>query len=593
MVNALVFKFILKCVRPFRKNIFGQALVSIIWAIDISLRPYLLKLMVNTMQGEALSESYNSLLFLGGVYIFMALSIVLIFRVWDYLWLHFNPPLKRHICMVLMTRMMEHSHHFYQDQFAGALANKVKDSISGIPDIIKQLLQDFMPLILALMIAIGVFWQVNSQFALGLFCWITIYLSGTVYLSLKGKHLSEKSAEIRSAVVGRLVDVIGNMVSVRFFSTRKLEEDQLKTHLDDYVYADQARDWFFLKLFAFQGFSFVIFQGLCLFWLIQGYRDGSITPGDFVLILTINISIIDFMWSLSNNIRVFTETLGNVTQSLNMALSPIEIQDIPHATSLKISQGSITFDKVHFHHKGAEPLFKNKSVIIPAGQKVGLVGYSGGGKSTFVNLILRLYDVTGGHILIDGQDIREVTQESLHTAIGMIPQDPALFHRSLMDNIRYGRMDATDNDVIDAAKRAHAHDFIMALPKSYGSLVGERGVKLSGGQRQRIAIARAFLKNAPILILDEATSQLDSLTEKIIQESLWELMQGKTTLVIAHRLSTLLHMDRILVFDKGKIMEDGTHSALLSNGGLYKNLWEAQVGGFLGDRASDVVGGGS
>jgi ATP-binding cassette subfamily B protein len=232
-----------------------------------------------------------------------------------------------------------------------------------------------------------------------------------------------------------------------------------------------------------------------------------------------------------------------------------------------------------------------------------LVGYSGGGKSTFVNLILRLYDITDGAILIDGQDIRDVTQDSLRASIAMIPQDPSLFHRSLMDNIRYGRIDATDEEVISAAKKAHAHEFIEKLSQGYDSLVGERGVKLSGGQRQRISIARAILKNAPILILDEATSQLDSVTESIIQESLWELMNsrfetslsavalrakgdgegGKTVLVIAHRLSTLLHMDRIIVFDQGVIMEDGTHAELLANNGLYRNLWDAQVGGFLGD----------
>ena len=214
------------------------------------------------------------------------------------------------------------------------------------------------------------------------------------------------------------------------------------------------------------------------------------------------------------------------------------------------------------------------------------MGYSGGGKSTFVNLILRLYDVMKGSILIDGQDIRAVTQDSLRKHIAMIPQDPSLFHRSLMENIRYGRLDASDEDVIEAAKKAYAHEFISTLPQGYHSLVGERGVKLSGGQRQRIAIARAILKNAPIFILDEATSQLDSVTENLIQESLWELIQNKTTIVIAHRLSTLLHMDRILVFDKGMIIQDGTHHELLSKSGLYKQLWDAQVGGFFCDDAS-------
>lgn len=286
-------------------------------------------------------------------------------------------------------------------------------------------------------------------------------------------------------------------------------------------------------------------------------------------------------WWTLEQVDELNKLVGKCKQSLTNLFVPLGIKDVNNASLLNVTQGEIIFSKVKFHYKGTEPLFQNKSVKIDAGQKVGLVGYSGSGKTTFVNLILRLYDITDGRILIDGQDIKDVTQDSLREAIAMIPQDPSLFHRTLMENIRYGREKATDEEVIDAAKRAHAHDFIMKLPMNYASLVGERGIKLSGGQRQRVAIARAILKNAPILILDEATSQLDSITELEIQESLWELMQDKTTIVIAHRLSTLLHMDRILVFDEGKIIQDGTHEALLVEEGLYKNLWEAQVGGFL------------
>jgi ATP-binding cassette subfamily B protein len=249
-----------------------------------------------------------------------------------------------------------------------------------------------------------------------------------------------------------------------------------------------------------------------------------------------------------------------------------------------VDKGEISFKNVQFHYKGATPLFESMNITIHAGQKVDLVGYSGSGKTSFVNLILRLFDINGGQILIDNQDISKVTQDSLRENIGMIPQDPSLFHRSLAENIRYGKPHASDVEVIDAAKRAHAHEFIEKLPNGYESLVGERGVKLSGGQRKRVAIARAILKNAPILILDEATSQLDSVNENYIQKSLHELMAGKTTIVIAHRLSTLLHMDRILVFDAEKIVEDGTHGELLAKSSLYKTLWDAQVGGFLPDR---------
>ena len=377
------------------------------------------------------------------------------------------------------------------------------------------------------------------------------------------------------------------------FGERFYEANQLTAKLDKYVAADQKRDWYFLWMFTFQGLSFVIYQSICLVWLIYGFRDGKITAGDFALIITINIHIINSLWTLSKDISKYADTLGNIHQGLSIVYMPLEICDKAAAKNLVITQGEISFTNVEFNYANTDPLFKNKNIIIPSGQKVGLVGYSGSGKTTFVNLILRIFDVTSGKITIDNQDIRHVTQASLRNNIGMIPQDPSLFHRILMENIRYAKPDATDLEVITAAKKAAAHDFIKKLPNGYNALAGERGVKLSGGQRQRIAIARAILKNAPILILDEATSQLDSITESEIQNSLLELMQtvtnnshqnlAKTVLVVAHRLSTLLYMDRILVFNQGKIVEDGSHAELLANDGMYKILWNAQIGGLLPD----------
>jgi ATP-binding cassette subfamily B protein len=343
-----------------------------------------------------------------------------------------------------------------------------------------------------------------------------------------------------------------------------------------------------MKMHTFQEASFVVFQAICLWWLITGIKNQTVTPGDFALILILNLSIVNCLQNLSREIGTFAESLGNITQGLHTICLPIEIQDKVDAKDLIVTKGDIFFENVQFYYDSSTPLFENKSVRIQSGQKVGLVGYSGSGKSTFVNLILRLFDVTEGRILIDHQDIRDVTQVSLHQAISIIPQDPSLFHRTLMENIRYGKIEASDKEVIESTKRAHAHAFITQLSQGYQSLVGERGVKLSGGERQRIAIARAILKNAPILILDEATSQLDSVTENQIQKSLWNLMQGKTTIVIAHRLSTLLHMDRILVFDQGKIVQDGVHRALLAKAGLYKTLWDAQVGGFLPETKVEI-----
>ncbi|MEN8237315.1 MAG: ABC transporter ATP-binding protein [Pseudomonadota bacterium] len=383
------------------------------------------------------------------------------------------------------------------------------------------------------------------------------------------------------------MDTLSNMLTVRLFALSKNEDSLLTSSIDDAMHAEKAMEWFYFKIWLFYGYGFFLAQCFNLFLLIKGRVDGWVTIGDFALVLSLNFSIMDNFWKVSQDIPKFLKLYGRIRQGITDIMVQPDIVDVEGAAPLQLTGGTLTFEEVHFRYGEAAPIFQKKSVTIASGEKVGLVGYSGSGKTTFVNLILRLYEVTSGRILIDGQNIRKVTQDSLHASIGMIPQDPSLFHRKLMDNIRYGRPDASEKEVIYAAKKAHADDFIRALPIGYDSLVGERGVKLSGGQRQRVAIARAILKDAPILILDEATSALDSVTEKYIQQSLHELMQGRTTIVIAHRLSTLAAMDRILVFDKGQIIEDGPHDKLLKTKGHYAKMWQMQVQGFLPDEEGE------
>lgn len=581
MTTTSVTRFILSCMKPFKWWVFGQFIVSIIWAIDLTLSPYLLKIMVDSMAEAPLAEAYQALFTPALLYFGMLVVIVLIFRFYDYAWLNINPPMKRHIGSILMDRMMQHAYHLFQENFSGSLGNKIKDVMSGIPDLIKILIDHFFAHTVAMLIAVCAVFTISPKFAVALFVWSIIFMAIPIIFSTHARQVSDDAAEVRSTVVGTIVDILSNMLSVRLFSARQSENNRLENSLNEYVKADQKRDWFFLKVNALQGVSFVFYQSLVLYWLIDGFRQGSNMPGDFVLVLAVNTAIMQHLWMISKDLLTVAELAGNITQGLRIVLSSPEIQDMPNAKQLVVQKGEIIFSQVHFRYRDAEVLFENKSITIEPGQKIGLVGYSGGGKTTFVNLILRLFEVTGGHILIDGQDIREVSQGSLHANIAMIPQDPVLFHRSLMDNIRYGRFDATDQEVMEAARQAYAAEFIEKLPRGYHSFVGGRGVKLSGGQRQRIAIARAILKNAPILVMDEATSQLDSVTEQFIQDKLWKLMKDKTTIVIAHRLSTLLNMDRILVFDRGKIIEDGTHKQLLAQGGQYKTLWDTQVGGFL------------
>lgn len=310
---------------------------------------------------------------------------------------------------------------------------------------------------------------------------------------------------------------------------------------------------------------------------------GSVSPGDFALVLTLSISFIMSLEDIRQRMLEFIKAVGNCNQALSFIRTTHEITDSPNALPIRIKNGEIKFDQVTFAYENTNaPLFKNLSVTIHPGEKVGLVGYSGGGKSTFIKLILRLLDVQSGSILIDNQNIKLITKNSLRKQIGTIPQEADLFHRSILENIRFAKPDASDDEVITAAKKARCHEFIMQLPEQYHSLVGERGIKLSGGQKQRISIARAFLKNAPILILDEATSSLDSITEHAIHEALHNVIENKTTIVIAHRLSTLKDMDRIIVFDNGKIVEEGSLTSLLQNNkGHFYKLWQMQAKGFI------------
>lgn len=586
--NVTVREFIWETIQPFKWLLIGQFIVAITWAIDLSLRPYIIKIILDKIPTLTSATVWPELKTLIIFYLIMAALIVVIFRFYSWIILKITPRLKKHIGQVLLNHLMDHSHHYYQNQFAGNLANKVNDVMNAVPEVVNTFIDRYFSQLIALIVAMYTVWQVDYKFAIGLFIWVILFMVVSLSFSSKSQALADNAADVRSKITGQIVDILTNMMNIRLFSGKKHEENYYSQSMEVAVKAERKRDIFFMEMQAFQGGSFVLFQALCLWWLVKGLEHQTITTGDFALVLAINISIVDCLWNISKDIQEFAKNIGTLSQGLRLISAAHEIQDKENAKELHIKQGEITFDNVGFHYKGDEPLFSNKSINILPGEKIGLVGFSGSGKSTFVNLILRLFDVTSGRILIDGQDIRDVTKTSLRNAIGMIPQDPSLFHRTLMENIRYGKLDSTDEEVIKASQKAHTHDFIVRLKDGYQSLVGERGIKLSGGQRQRIAIARAFLKNAPILILDEATSQLDSLTEADIQESLWELMENKTTLVVAHRLSTLLHMDRILVFKKGKIVEDGSHNELLAKEhGLYKTLWDAQVGGFLQDEEAE------
>ena len=524
-----------------------------------------------------------------------AILIVLNFIIFDnvtwrtigYLNYKFQPVIKKQIISESFGCVLGYSNQFFNDNLSGRISSHINTLADNTERIVHNLSAMFIRGFSLLIVAFISMYFVNIMFFYILFLWFVLFALFSISMSRQLINLEDIHTESESIVSGQMVDSITNVSNIRIFARRIYEVLRLDKALLVTKKTFQARELFLLKLNIVQGSLIAIMLGFMVYFLIHLYGKHLISVGDFALILGLGMEVAYMTWSTMQQVDEFNKAVGKCKQSLSSLIVEQEIKDKQDAANLSVPRGQISFSDVKFHYRGTEALFENKTVTIKAGQKVGLVGYSGSGKSTFVNLILRLYDVTDGQILLDGQDIRDVSQDSLRQQISMIPQDPSLFHRTILENIRYGRIEASDDEVIEAAKKAHAHEFIIKSQQGYDSLVGERGVKLSGGQRQRIAISRAILKNSPILILDEATSQLDSVTENAIQASLWELMQDKTTIVIAHRLSTLLKMDRIIVFDQGVIVEDGSHTKLLASGGLYKTLWDAQVGGFLPDKKSD------
>jgi ATP-binding cassette subfamily B protein len=494
--------------------------------------------------------------------------------------------LQRHaVTRALYAYLQHHSHRYLTNDFAGALAHRISETSVGVSQTLWSVIFDFWPTAITFGVAIVMLGGAHWQLATLVGAWAVVFIGASFWLATRARPYAVKAAATRSETTGKVVDAVANLTSTRLFARLGFERSYLDEQLRRELRAVRKSSWYSERVRWFQYSAAALLKIGVVYLALRLWREGQISVAEFVVAATTALLIINEARNLSRRFLEFFEYIGNVSNGVHTIVRPHEIVDLPHASQTRVSRGGIEFRDVSFAYSPDQPIFEHLQVSIPAGQRVGLVGYSGSGKSTFVSLILRLYDPQAGEIRVDGVDIRSLTQQSLHSQLSLIPQDPNLFHRSLMENIRYGRLDATDEEVIEAARKAHAHEFIMQIKDKYASLVGERGVKLSGGQRQRIAIARVVLKNAPILILDEATSSLDSVTEQAIQETLEEVMKGKTVIVVAHRLSTIAHLDRILVFDRGRIVEDGSHAELLSRGGAYQRLWSRQAGGFLLDHA--------
>ncbi|MDF2549776.1 MAG: putative transporter, ATPase and permease component [Chlamydiales bacterium] len=494
------------------------------------------------------------------------------------------PRLEASIRMKMFDYVQYHSYSYFGSHMAGSLSNKISDMPKAFTDVLLKIMALFLPFTAAFLFAALLFAKVHFQFALILLSWVFVHMAICIFNAKKCIRASDIHGESLSALSGKVVDSLSNSQNVRLFASHAQELAYLTLAQNEEQTKNWQQLWLVEKVKLALGVACFLGAGVSMmYWVIHQWQHNALTTGEVIFIITTTWNITMMAWIAGLELPQLFKQLGVCEQAFAIVRDDHEIQDAPLSSDLVVKTGEIAFEKVTFSHRPGSTLFQDKSLLIKGGEKIGLVGFTGAGKSTFVHLILRYFELNGGSISIDGQNIATVTQSSLRQAISVIPQEPMLFHRTVIENIRYGKPDATLEEVIAAAKRAQCHEFIEKMEFGYDTLVGERGIKLSGGQRQRIAIARAVLKNAPILILDEATSALDSVTEKKIQDTIRELMADKTTIIIAHRLSTLAEVDRILVFKDGTIIEEGSHQALLDKQGHYNRLWQMQTGGQIPD----------
>ncbi|MDQ5954843.1 MAG: ATP-binding cassette, subfamily bacterial [Patescibacteria group bacterium] len=512
----------------------------------------------------------------------LTLGIAFIFsRLGNWSQNYFRNNALRELSNYSFQKITNHSHNFFTNHFTGGLVTKSKRFTSAFRSITSIMYINFWATLIMLVSAFVVLFIEVPNLASFFLLWVLFYIF-IMYQFVKIKFPYDlRSSAADSKVGSRLADVFTNIFTLKVFSARDQEIESFKKVTQDES-VHRGRAWFFGNTQrAIKALLMISAQTVVLYITVKLWINVDITTGMIVLIQTYVFAIMSRLWDLDDAIFVFMENVSEMSEVIDIFEIKPDVLEPQNPEESRMVKGNISFKNVSFVYDAGSDVFENFSLNIHEGERIGLVGHSGAGKSTITKLLLRFIDVADGSIEIDGQNIKNVLQDDLRRAIAYVPQEPILFHRSIRENIAYGKPEATDEEIISAAKRAHAHEFIATLKDSYDTLVGERGVKLSGGERQRVSIARVMLTRAPILILDEATSSLDSVSESYIQDAFGELMKGKTTIVIAHRLSTIQKMDRIIVLDKGKITEEGTHKELLEKGGTYAELWNRQTGGFL------------
>ena len=495
---------------------------------------------------------------------------------------HFQAKVMADLAVTCFKYLHKHSFAYFNDNFVGSLVKRVNRFVRSFEGLADKLTWNLIPLLVNLSVIIAVLLWKNLTIGLTIVVWLVVFMIvNWFFIRYKLKYDIQR-AEAETKVTRVLADTITNHTNVKLFNGFN-RETKLFTKVSDNLRYLQKFTWDLSNYFeAVQGFLMIGLEIGIFYLAIKLWEVGKFTVGDFVLLQSYVMIVFMQIWDFGRVLRYIYRDLADAEEMTEIFETPHGIVDSKSAKDLEVKKGKVEFVDMDFCYHKTRKIIEKFNLTIKPGQKIALVGPSGAGKSTVVKLLLRQHDTTKGKILVDGQRIKNVTQDSLWQNISLVPQDPILFHRTIMENIRYGRPEATDDEVKEAAKLAHCHEFIKDFTEGYETYVGERGVKLSGGERQRVAIARAILRNAPILVLDEATSSLDSESESFIQDALDNLMRSKTVIVVAHRLSTIMKMDRILVIDQGKIVEDGTHKSLIKKPrGLYKKLWQIQAGGFM------------
>lgn len=529
--------------------------------------------------GGATGELYH----LGWIVVGLYIVQIVFFRINDYAALWRQSRNLRDLEQYIFKRLPSYGYRFYSNTFGGALVSQINRFLKSYEEFDDLVFFDYLETFSRIILSTIMLLVIAFPLGLALAVWAPIFIFVVVYLSAKKAHMTRAASNADSNVIAHLSDVVTNMMTIKSFG-RATQESRNFNKVSQDRFKKRQRSWFFNAVIRdFRWLVALIFFVSYIFLSIYLVVNGKVEPSTVVAAQIYVFAILNNLLNTFHQVVQRTEQLfGDAAELTEILDQAPELKDPSNPEKFEAKNGAIDFNSVNFSYIDTDKtLFDKLDLKIPAGQKVGLVGHSGSGKSTITRLLLRFMDIQKGSIVIDGQDISRVAQDDLRSHIAYVPQDPLLFHRSLKDNIGYGREGATDGEIFKAAQLAHADEFINNTPEGYDTLVGERGVKLSGGERQRVAIARAMLTKAPILVLDEATSALDSKSEKLITDTLDELMKGRTTIVVAHRLSTIKKLDRIIVLKNGEIIEDGTHEELLKRGSEYAELWNHQSGNFL------------